>query len=425
MKKHLLINLIGLFLFMSPIYADNGDYLSPKECGIENALVYEPINEIEITFEGIIGIAADVKALITFEGNTMATGTITSRNYKTQGIATITFENLILPKGKSYKLEIPSGAIYLKDDPTVKTKNIKIDFEVPASIPLYYCSVENGSTIISARSIWFYYKTETEPIGNPTMTLYREGVPMNTFNAHVGWDWNLGQAYADFGMTINFEKGVHYSLVFPEGSLTPRFRTDITNEESRVDFVGGYTEPAEPVTCVWCSLFDDPNIDEINVVRFFYNQAIILSPDPKIQLFDGDNNLIKEVTPVLTKEKEYWVVSCDFGGIKIPESGCYITIPEGTVISAEDNERTNTKNSFSLKIETGVDKVSSGNLEIKVYDKRIIIDNAPLGETISVYSVDGKKVADRLVSSRYFILELESNGIYIVSINGKSYKVAI
>ena len=45
------------------------------------------------------------------------------------------------------------------------------------------------------------------------MTLYREGVPVRIFDAHVGWDWNLGQAYADFGMKMNFEKGIHYSLV--------------------------------------------------------------------------------------------------------------------------------------------------------------------------------------------------------------------
>ena len=221
MKKDLLICIIGLCMLAIPAYADGDETLTPSKCSIENKLVYEPINEVYITFASHIGIAKDAKATITCNGNTMATGVIGSYTYKEEGIATIAFDKIVLPKGKAYKLEIPAGAIYL-----------------------------NGSVVVTERSIWFYYKTETEPIGNPTMTLYREGVPVRTLKAHVGWDWGLGQVYADFGKEMNFEKGVHFSLVLPEGSLSPRFRTDITNEEAKVDFIGGYTKPLESISYV-------------------------------------------------------------------------------------------------------------------------------------------------------------------------------
>ena len=129
---------------------------------------------------------------------------------------------------------------------------------------------------------------------------------------------------------------MHYSLVLPEGSLRPRFRTDITNEEAKVDFVGGYTEPMETINYVGCNILDNKD-GVLNEVRFFYNQPIMLSPNAKIQLFGNNNKLIKEATPVLTKEKEQWVVSCNFGGVEVPHEGCYIVIPAGSIISANGN----------------------------------------------------------------------------------------
>lgn len=429
MKKHLLISLIGLCLAATSVYADGGKVLTPKQCTIGDRPVYNPISEIDFTFAESIGVAADAKAIITCGGETVATGAITERNYhgqySTEGIATITFDKLILPKGKTYSLEIPAGAIYEKETPTVKTENLKVDFEVPANIINIDCTVRNESVVESAHNICFYYNTETEPIGKPTMTLYREGVPVRTFEAHIAWDWDLGQASADFGTKMNFEKGVRYSLVLPAGSLSPRFRTDITNEETRVDFVGGYTEPAASIDYVWCSLYDEHITDVLGKVRFFYKQAIMLSPNPKILLLDGNDELLKEVTPTLGEEKGQWVVSCDFEGAKVPENGCNIVIPEGTIISAEGNVAVNARSSFSVNGSTGLGKASAGSIKVKVADRQIIIDNAPVGKTLSVYSAEGKKVAARLIASPYFTMELEANGIYIVSINGKSYKVVL
>lgn len=424
MKKQLLIGIVGLCMSAISAYANNVETLTPQECSIDNKLVYEPINVINIKFAGHIDIAEDARAIITCGEKTIATGVFTSEAYRKEGYAVIAFDNLILPKGCSYKLEISEGAIYLQNNPTIKTENLKFGFEVPEKITGAECSVKNGSVVMSEKLIYFEYKTETEPIGNPIMTLYREGVPVRTLEAHVGWDWNLGQAYVDFGNGMNFEDGVNFSLVLPEGSLTPRFRTDITNEEARVDFVGGYTEPTEPINYVWCSLFDNHNNDVLDEVSFFYDQAVMLSPNPKIQLLDTDKKLIMEVTPILIEENGQWIVSCNFEGVKVPENGCYIIIPEGTVISANGDVKVNATNSLGVNVTTGVGEVSTNDIEIKVSDRRLIIDNAPIGKIILVYSVDGKKVIDHLIFSKHLTLELPSKDIYIVSINGKAYKIA-
>lgn len=63
MKKHLFITFIGLCMSATSAYANGDDTLTPKQCNIENSLVYEPINEVNVTFTGNIGIAEDAKAV--------------------------------------------------------------------------------------------------------------------------------------------------------------------------------------------------------------------------------------------------------------------------------------------------------------------------------------------------------------------------
>ena len=50
--------------------------------------------------------------------------------------------------------------------------------------------------------MWIYWGTETDPVGEPEFTLYRNGQEIRKVPARVAWDWNLGQAYADFGSNV-------------------------------------------------------------------------------------------------------------------------------------------------------------------------------------------------------------------------------
>lgn len=428
MKKQLFISLIGLLFPLISAYANDGVFLMPSECSIENKNVYEPINEIHIRFKEAIDVVKDVQAFIYCGNEKMATGAITSYQYsgKTgkESYVIATFNNLILPKGKSYKLEIPADCIYSSSNPSVKNKELQIPFTVPAYITVDECTIKNGSTVASTDFIAFHFRTETEPLGSPTMTLYREGIPVRKVEAVVNWDWNIGQAYAKFETVMNFEKGINYSIVLPEGSLSPRFRTDITNEEAKVDFIGGYTKPIEPITYVWCSLFDSQT-DVLNEILFYYDRAIMLSENPKIQLLSADNKLIKEVVPTLREENKKWIVACNFGGIKVPEGGCQIVIPEGTVISADGNVAVNSNNKLNVNVSTGINAAAADNIKIKTSDRKISISNAPTGKTLEIYSAEGKKIIQQPVTSNSITIELQSHGIYIVHINGISYKVTV
>ncbi len=386
MKKLLLCCLVGLsMLLVKPLYAGSTDKLLPVGNSIENRLVYEPIEVVYLDFSVAIAISDGAKATITCDGERMAEGVITMGDARGQSQAAILFDKTILPKGKSYKLEVPAGAIYTRDQPTIVMNSYVTPFTVPEYITTRECSIQEGDTVGYTNLISFYYDTETEPLGTPIATLYREGVPIKSVAVDITWDWNLGQMYAHFDEYVDFEEGVHYTFTLPEGSMTPRFRTDITNAESSVHFIGGAaTPPSEtpdqtPSLCfVKCSLFDGTTpLEVLNEVYFYYNEPIKLSDDPKIQLFSyPDKSLIKEVTPTLTHDDVWWIVACDFGGVRIPDDGATLVITAGSVLRAGDNKGQNFENTIRITpTPQSTDQVEANNPSIYGHNGQIIINN--------------------------------------------------
>ena len=436
MKKLLLCCLVGLsMLLVKPLYAGSTDKLLPVGNSIENRLVYEPIEVVYLEFSVAIAISDGAKATITCDGERMAEGVITMGDARGQRQAAILFDKTILPKGKSYKLEVPAGAIYTRDQPTIVMDRYVTPFTVPEYITTRGCSIQEGEIVGYTKSISFYYDTETEPLGTPMATLYREGVPIQSVAVYITWDWDLGQMHAHFDKYVDFEEGVHYTFTLPEGSMTPRFRTDITNAESSVHFIGGAaTPPAEvpnpipPLSFVKCSLYDWTTPQEvINEVYFYYDEPIKLSDDPKIQLFDGsDKSLIKEVIPTLMREDDWWIVACDFGGVRIPDEGAMLIITEGSVLRAGDNKGQNDKNTIQITpTPQSTDQVEANNPSIYGHNGQIIINNAPIGELFSVYAVDGGLIAREVISAHSFVLSVEPSAVYVVSLLGRTYRVIL
>ena len=422
-------------LLVKPLYAGSTDKLLPVGNSIENRLVYEPIEVVYLDFSVAIAISDGAKATITCDGERMAEGVITMGDARGQRQAAILFDKTILPKGKSYKLEVPAGAIYTRDQPTIVMDRYVTPFTVPEYITTRGCSIQEGEIVGYTKSISFYYDTETEPLGTPMATLYREGVPIQSVAVYITWDWDLGQMHAHFDKYVDFEEGVHYTFTLPEGSMTPRFRTDITNAESSVHFIGGAaTPPAEvpdpipPLSFVKCSLYDWTTPQEVlNEVYFYYDEPIKLSDDPKIQLFDGsDKSLIKEVIPTLMREDDWWIVACDFGGVRIPDEGAMLIITEGSVLRAGDNKGQNDKNTIRITpTPQSTDQVEANNPSIYGHNGQIIIDNAPMGELVSVYAVDGDLIARNVISAHSFVLSVEPNAVYVVSLLGRTYRVIL
>jgi hypothetical protein len=268
---------------------------------------------------------------------------------------------------------------------------------------------------------------ETAPVNGGKAILLREGVPVREYDCDVSWDWNLGYAGIDFGENINFENGVRYSIQLPEGSTSALYRTDIVNEEAIVNFIGGYTEPVKPIQYTWCSLFDNHTTDVLGEVKFYYDRPIALSANPIIKLnIENENLTVKEVVPTISEENGDWVLAADFENIPlISEKGYTIIIPEGTIVSKEGDVVVNQRNVMEIGSSSGIVEIENREVSINSANGVISIGQIFKGCNIKLFSLDGTMIYNTKTSEGNVSISVPTFGVYLLSINGKTYKIAV
>ena len=55
----------------------------------------------------------------------------------------------------------------------------------------------------------------------------------------------------------------------------------------------------------------------------------------------------------------------------------------------------------------------------------IVVKNAKLGSNVRVYAADGAMIASEVATDGDVVVETPIKGIYIVSVNGKNFKVMV
>lgn len=426
--------LIGLTSILVTATALNGfaSGLTPEQCTIEDRMVCYPIEDIGFTFDGPIAITENSIATLFSDGQPVETGVLSCSNYtgekRTQGTAVITFESpLLLPKGKTYKLVVPEGVIYREGKQDISNDKLEVEFNVPATLGPATPTVEEGSVVEREDRIGFYFGFETAPVDGGKAILLREGIPVREYDCDVSWDWNLGYAGIDFGEKINFENGVRYSIQLPAGSTSALYRPDIVNEEAVVSFIGGYTEPVKPIQYIWCSLYDHHPTDVLGEVKFFYDSPISLSANPIVQLnIEDDDLIVKDVVPSISEEDGKWVLVADFDNTPlIPEKGYTIIIPEGTIVSKEGDVIVNQRNVMGIGNSSGIVEIKNGEVAISTSNGVITIGQVVKGCDIKLFSLDGKMIYDTKTSEGNVSISVPTSGVYLLSINGKTYKIAV
>lgn len=429
MKRSILIVLI-----LATAMALNGfaSGLLPEQCTIKNRQVCYPIVDIGFTFDGAIAITENSFATVFSDGQPIETGLLSCSNNigekRTQGTAVITFESpLLLPKGKTYQLVVPEGVIFREGKPEISNDKLEVEFTVPSTIGPATPSIEAESVIEKADRIGFYFSVETASVKGGKAILLREGIPVREYDCDVSWDWNLGYAGIDFGTKINFENGVRYSIQLPAGSISALYRPDIVNEDAVVSFIGGYTEPVKPVQYIWCSLYDHHPTDVLGEVKFYYDRPITLSANPIVQLnIESENLVIKEVVPTIYEENGAWVLIADFDNTPlIPEKGYTIIIPEGTLVTKDGDVIVNQRNVMGIGNSSGIDEVANKDVAISTDKGVITIRQIVKGCDIKLYSLDGTMICDTKSSGENVSLSVPNAGVYLLSINGNSYKIAV
>lgn len=389
--------------FMLPTNA-SAKGLVPEQTSFDHSShVYAPLSEFSLSFDGAVDVYSNPStANLYCGGKVVETAMVYVRNdvgqKRTQGWVIGEFlEPLVLPKGKSYKIVLPANTAYSVDNPELTNDEITLEFDVPENLGPFHTDIKDGAVVESAKSMCFYWGTETAAVDDASRaTLYRENVAVREFPFDVTWDWDLGQAHVDFGETLNFEDGVHYSLVIPAGSVSAQYRSDIVNEEAVLNFIGGYTEPMPTINYVWCSLFTDHPKDYLGEVIFHYApQPLRLSENPEVQLWIvDDNQLVKSVVPTLYENDGIWILTADFEQTPLEsETGYTIVIPEGTLVSTTGEVMVNSRVVVGIPDTSGIESVSSNEDSIS-----------------DIYSIDGVLVKSS--ATREDLLSLPK-GIYL------------
>lgn len=404
--------------------------------------IVAPLQNFWIKAPCHVTMAENSKAILYCGDETIATAKFEISNEtfydeKYANINVIFDSPLILPKGKSYKVVIPERVFRKLDNSSCFNKKLEIDFDVPGNLGAGIPSIKDNSVLSSAYNIHFTFYYPIGDLFKPSIVdalLFREGILVRKLPTSLSSDWNLGTATVYFSEifsfeSVNFEDGVHYSVVIPAGTISATERNDIVNEETRVSFIGGYKEPMPKLECTWISAFAEGLGENIGEVRFRFNMPVALSGDPKVQicLARPGYPAVTETTPFLRDEDGRQTLVADFGGYPQSSIGEAFTfvIKEGSVVSADGdvvvNDRTESP-SFS-----GIDAVtadSSDAVTVKAVAGTVIVEGARDGATVRLYSADGRMLCEAEVSDGFATIAVR-NGIYIVSVDGIARKVAV
>lgn len=269
---------------------------------------------------------------------------------------------------------------------------------------------------------------ETAAVEDGEILLYRKGVPIKKYPVHVSWDWNLGYAGLDFGETVNFEKGVEYTVKLPEGCVSALHRSDITNEEASVSFIGGNDNPIVPIQHVWCSLSDNHPSGTLKEVKFYYDRPVMLSLNPVIKLCDDtDNQIVKEAVPTISKEENQYVMTVDFDKFPLETEKEYaIIIPEGTLVAEKGDFIVNALTTISVRDDVSrVSEITTIGHDISIGNGFITIKGTYPGNEIKLFTLDGKNVYTAKCHGEAISLPTIASGIYILTLDGKRYKITI
>lgn len=400
--------------------------LEPQHCTLTSGSseLYKPLNLVQFSFGEEIEVAPAATAFVYDGDRIVATSSkVSSENYnlRPQGLAIISFDNVKLPKGRKYTLVVPQGVIYSQANPQKRNLELRESFTVPETLK-FTETYPNGS-IATESMITFFFTTEIKALGTPEATLYKEGKAARRLPVKAVYDWDLGQAQVYFGEDTDFQDGVRYSIVLPKGSVSALQRDDIINEELRMDFVGAYKEPARELRFVWCNLFDMRDFSRLNEIYFVYNEEIIAAPNATLQLYELPDKLIASPRAAVRKEGNNWLLFANFGGIELaPRKGYSIVIPRRSIKAVADGVLAG-ETSVGVNVGTGMAPIDASPIHYICLGNVLRLSQLPHGAEVTVFTLDGVMAARVQASSSTLEIPLPSGSAFVVSINGKAYKV--
>ncbi|MBQ1186013.1 MAG: hypothetical protein IIX55_09935, partial [Muribaculaceae bacterium] len=95
------------------------------------------------------------------------------------------------------------------------------------------------------------------------------------------------------------------------------------------------------------------------------------------------------------------------------------------VITATTTDGTNLSATCHINVYSGIDGVNGDEVIVATIGDNIVVKNAKLGSNVIVYAVDGRIISSEIATDGDVVIEAPIKGVYIVSVNGKSFKVMV
>ena len=122
---------------------------------------------------------------------------------------------------------------------------------------------------------------------------------------------------------------------------------------------------------------------------------------------------------VAWSSSDKWVATVDNTGL--------VTIYAAgeVIITATTTDGTNLSSTCHINVYSGIDGVNGDDAIVATIGDNIVVKNAPLDSVVNVYASNGALVATEVVTDGDVVVETPIKGIYIVSVNGKNFKVVV
>ncbi len=320
-------NILFLLITLGSICASAQEFkntLNPAFCSLGDT-IYAPLDTVLFAFDEEVFDALDPNiampcvyiktSSITKDGvETNAGDAIKYWNKYEKGYVFVKYDlysSAILPKG-DYQLHLIKGVISAKKEEYVLNDDFYLNFTIPDNLG-YGRTTFSGDTISAAIYDKFKFKfpTDIKATGiDNYLILSQKGkepvkIPFKVYKHYL---------YANLDEKMYFDDGVRYTLTLPAGSVSAKYRDDIVNLETSVNFVGGH--------------------------------------------------------------------------------------------------------------KSGVENAKAENVSVACVNGLLTVTGISAGTEIAVFSVDGKSVANKIAGNTTTEIALPAKGIYLVTVNDKSYKVA-
>ena len=421
--KNIIITLLAALF--TTITANAAGSFPQGTCGLLiNYPSYYPITDLLYIFSTPVSVKDGAEAYVYHKDEIVATGLLRMEKSSLLGSSLLYFDSdvYMLPKGRTYRMEIPAGSLYLESDPSVCNDLMIIDFCVPSYIAGIYLHKKVGESVASG--MMFYFDLGISAPNSPLMEVYRDGVLVGT--APVSATGGSDSFVSASPFNVVFEDEVPYTLALPESSIWVRDGADMANPEMSVNLIGSIIESYPTADYVDMEKIFDPETNVLSKVIFYYDQPIMMVENESVQLLDG-NDLVAEADNGYTSSNEAysyygeddgtWMLIADFSRIadRLEPGKDYDAVPtDGAVYAVTDIHGGSSVQSASTE----------NNVLLGCTDGTLTVKNAAQGSLITAYTVDGRMAGSTVADGTApATLALPVKGLYIVTVGHRSYKV--